>query len=64
MNKTNCCKKAGITPRDFFAAAVITGCAGQPSWLGQDEKLANYAYAIASAMLKARAKGEGNPKGS
>jgi hypothetical protein len=49
----------GMTLRDYFAAKVIAGFASQETTL-PDATLARRAYALADAMLAARAKTEGS----
>lgn len=50
----------GLTKRDYFAAAALTGLiAGIQHWSlvtdnGKNAPMATYAYKIADAMLKAR----------
>jgi hypothetical protein len=48
-----------MTLRDYFAAKVIAGFASQETTL-PDATLARRAYALADAMLAARAKTEGS----
>lgn len=46
---------AGMTLRDFFAANAMQGLAANPeAWDMTDEKVAEWAYNAADAMLKAR----------
>lgn len=47
----------GMTLRDYFAAAAITGLTQRPTGHG-NEYLAEKAYAVADALLGARDKGE------
>lgn len=48
-----------MTDRDQFAAAVLTGLLANPQgWAVTNTRAAEYAYAIADAMLKERASHE------
>jgi hypothetical protein len=45
----------GMTLRDYFAAHLMQGiCAGSPSMVWANKRLAEEAYDLADAMLKAR----------
>ena len=45
----------GLTPRDYFAAAALTGMLSNPtSDTMENERVAAYCYQIADAMLKER----------
>ncbi|WP_287497513.1 hypothetical protein [Pandoraea sp. CB10b_02] len=45
----------GLTVRDYFAAKAMQGLAANPeAWDMTDEKVAEWAYNAADAMLKAR----------
>ena len=44
----------GMTLRDYFAAAALTGYLAASHTDGEPEEFANVAYIIADAMLKAR----------
>ena len=45
----------GMTLRDYFAAHLMQGiCAGSPSMVWANKRLAEEVYALADAMLKAR----------
>ena len=44
----------GLTVRDYFAAAALTGYLAASHTDGEPEEFANVAYIIADAMLKAR----------
>jgi hypothetical protein len=47
----------GMTLRDYFAAHFMQGiCAGSPSMVWANKRLAEEAYDLADAMLKAREK--------
>lgn len=45
----------GMTLRDYFAAKFMQGVCANPDKLYDDEPLAKEAYAMADAMLEARA---------
>lgn len=45
--------ESGMTLRDYFAAAALTGLVEQAGVL-HDKELAKWAYEFADAMLKAR----------
>ena len=47
--------KQGITVRDYFAAAVLTGICGAIENSEQEALAARKAYAVADAMVLARA---------
>lgn len=47
----------GMTLRDYFAAAVLTGLAANPTNSGTPDQAATISYAIADAMLAARTQG-------
>jgi hypothetical protein len=61
-NPTACPTGTGVTPynpgmtlRDYFAAHLMQGiCAGSPSMVWANKRLAEEVYALADAMLKAR----------
>ena len=45
----------GMTLRDYFAAHLMQGiCAGSPSMVWANKRLAEEAYDLADAMMKAR----------
>lgn len=47
----------GMTLRDYFAAKVVQGMyANYEPWTEGDDKLAEWAYCMADAMLKERAR--------
>lgn len=47
--------KGGMTLRDYFAAKAMQGLAANPeAWDMTDERVAEWAYNAADAMLKAR----------
>lgn len=48
----------GMTLRDYFAAAALTGCLAASHTDGEPEDFARVAYGLADAMLKAK---EANP---
>lgn len=44
----------GITIRDYFAAKAMHAILCDPNYMAEDRKLAEAAYFVADAMLKAR----------
>ncbi len=46
----------GMTLRDYFAAAAITGLIAQSDKAGRADEFARQAYVVADAMLEERAK--------
>lgn len=51
--------QAGMTLRDYFAAAALQGIQAKfggfmPDWAELDSDIAEYCYEVADAMLKAR----------
>ena len=46
----------GMTDRDHFAAAALTGLLGSREWPIDSEEAARYCYRVADAMLRERAK--------
>ena len=44
----------GMTLRDYFAAKAMQGFLGDPNVPLDDDKLAEWSYKMADAMLKAR----------
>lgn len=55
----------GMSLRDWFAGQALAGVFRHDGWLntfdGDQEELASRAYAVADAMLKARASSQGGP---
>lgn len=49
-------ESAGMTLRDYFAAAAITGLIAQSDKAGRADEFARQAYVVADAMLEERAK--------
>jgi hypothetical protein len=47
----------GMTLRDYFAAAALTGILANPDGGGPYHREAEYAYLYADAMLRARGEG-------
>ena len=47
----------GMSLRDYFAAAALTGLAANPTNRGTPDQAATISYAIADAMLAARTQG-------
>jgi len=47
----------GLSIRDYFAAAAMTGLAANPTNSGTPDQVATISYAIADAMLAARTQG-------
>ena len=50
--------ESGMTLRDYFAAAALTGLLRDTEAFNNDAKAAEWAYQFADAMLKARASQE------
>ena len=48
------CLSIGMTIRDYFAAAALTGSLAASHTDGEPEEFANVAYIIADAMLERR----------
>lgn len=46
----------GMTLRDYFAAAALTGLIASPDAVNDDSKIARAVYVYADAMLEARKK--------
>jgi len=46
--------EAGMNLRDYFASAAMQGILSDPDLAISKEKIAEFAYAIADAMMKAR----------
>jgi len=44
----------GMTLRDYFAAKAMQAILSNPEYIGEDAALADQAYNVADAMLKAR----------
>ena len=44
----------GMTIRDYFAAAIVSGCCSYAGLPHSDKQLAEWSYRLADAMLKAR----------
>lgn len=44
----------GISMRDYFAAKAMQGIFSDPEFHGTPEKLAEYAYQVADAMMQER----------
>jgi len=53
------CESQGLSIRDYFAAAALTGLSANPEGPAGDwGRLADQSYAAADALLKARTQGE------
>jgi len=54
MDNSEHYRHLGMTMRDYFASAALTGCLAASHTDGEPEDFARVAYGLADAMLKAR----------
>jgi len=50
----------GMSLRDYFAAAALTGILADPNGSGHLQEVSGFAYLVADAMLAARERKEGS----